>query len=172
MLHLYTMPLFSTCIPGRHAPGRTISLKNYSYQVLLYSYRRSTPFLELLQQQRSCLLKLYTEAVIKSQLKHFAPSSSSPTVPWVYNSPLCENEKKKKKVWGSKAGVASPLMISEMEHLGSEARYLTPRVSLQGQNLKDTSQDLVCVKARLHQHKSLYPAFFFPPFPQNRKHVI
>lgn len=97
MLHLYTMPLFSTCIPGRHAPGRTISLKNYSYQVLLYSYRRSTPFLELLQQQRSCLLKLYTEAVIKSQLKHFAPSSSSPTVPWVYNSPLCEKEKKKKK---------------------------------------------------------------------------
>lgn len=109
MLHLYTMPLFSTCIPGRHAPGRTISRKNYSYQVLLYSYRRSTPFLELLQQQRSCLLKLYTEAVIKSQLKHFAPSSSSPTVPWVYNSPLCEKEKKKKKCEEARLALHLPL---------------------------------------------------------------
>lgn len=51
---------------------------------------------------------------------------------------------------GIKAGVASPLVISEMEHLGSEAHYLTPSVSLQGQNLKDTSQEFACVKARFH----------------------
>lgn len=55
-----------------------------------------------------------------------------------------------KEMGGIKAGVAPPLMISEMEHLGSEAHYLTPSDSLQGQNLKDTSQEFVCVKAKFH----------------------
>lgn len=161
------MLVFSTCIPGRHAPGRTILLYNHSYQVLLYSYKCSAPFLELLQRQRSHLLKLYTVAVLKSQLKHSAPSSSPPTVPWFYSSPLCE-----KKWEESRLGVASPLMISETEHLGSEAHYLTPSASLQGQNLRRSRvsrQDSTNMRASTPAQTGL--SFFFP-FPQNRKGVI
>jgi len=65
-------------------------------------------------------------AVCESQLNQFAPDSSPSPCASVLQLSL------KKAVGGIKAGAAPPLMISEVEHLGSEARYLTPCVPLQG----------------------------------------
>lgn len=163
MLHLYTMLVFSTCFPGRHAPGRTISLYNHNNQVLLYSYRCSTPFLELLQRQRSHLLKLYTVAVTKSKLKHSAPSSSPPAVPQFYSSPLCE-----KKWEESRLVLHLPLWSQKCSIW---AYYPTPSASLQGQKLRSSRvsrQDSTNVKANMPSWTD--PSLFF--FPQNRKGVI
>lgn len=171
MLHLYTMLVSSTWIPGRHTPGRTILLYNHSYQILLYSYTSSTPFLELLLRQRSHLLKLYTVAVIKSQLKHFAPSSSPPTVPQFYSSPPCQKKREESRLvlhlplWSQKRSIWA------VRHMTWHQGWFLFKVKTSGAHVCQGKIPWTWEPTCHHElppHHHLFP----PAIPQNRKDVI